>query len=431
MHDLDLFAGPGGWDVAAQNLGFHPIGIEIEKTACMTRAAAGHLTIRASVAEYPPEVFKPTRGLIASPPCQAFSVAGKRLGLEDVRGELVFQVVRWADVLRPQWIACEQVEQVLPIWKAFAEEFRRWGYHVWYGILNAADFGVPQTRKRAILMASQERFSAPKPTHSRNPSDDLFGEIKPWVTMAEALGWGITNRPAGTVASTTERGGPHGLDGGQGGRGVYDRARANGAWIDTRRGSSSEAVDPADGPAPTVTGRTANNWVLREDEKPEEKKYRLNTGRDWKDGGSREDAQEIPCDEEPAPAVTAKSGGQWQLRGGMWSRHNRPFDPESEPAPVVAFGHDASGWAWERPATTVVGNFRPDVVAAPGYRTDPAEPRQNAEGSIKVTIEELTILQSFPVDYPWQGSKTRIHQQIGNAIPPRLAEAILRELVTE
>jgi site-specific DNA-cytosine methylase len=61
-------------------------------------------------------------------------------------------------------------------------------------------------------------------------------------------------------------------------------------------------------------------------------------------------------------------------------------------------------------------------------RADQLE-RRNSHGAVRVTEQEAAILQGFPPDYPFQGSRTKRFEQIGNAIPPPLALAILREVV--
>jgi hypothetical protein len=78
---LDLFAGPGGWSTGLRALGLHDIGVEWDAAACATRAAEGHLTIHGDVSVVPTAPFRGrTHLLLASPPCQSFSVAGKRQG---------------------------------------------------------------------------------------------------------------------------------------------------------------------------------------------------------------------------------------------------------------------------------------------------------------------------------------------------------------
>lgn len=103
---------------------------------------------------------------------------------------LVLEPARWAHDLRPEWVALEQVPAVLPLWEELARGLRLLGYSVWTGILNSADFGVPQTRRRAFLMASRVRqIHPPEPTHAKDPTPTLFGTPEKWVSMAEALGW--------------------------------------------------------------------------------------------------------------------------------------------------------------------------------------------------------------------------------------------------
>lgn len=304
---VDLFAGPGGWDLAARDLGLNVVGIELDANACATRAAAGLPTIRADVAALPPDRFAGVVGLIASPPCPDFSKGGRRAGLNGETGALVWQVRRWATALRPRWVACEQVPEVLPIWRLLAAELGEAGYSTWAGVLDAAAYGVPQHRERAILVASLDRSATPPPpTHGPDAGPSLFGEVAPYVVMADALGW------------------------------------------------------PPGGPAA--------GWVL-------------NTGRAWKKGGTRDDAQSITLD---------------------------------RPAPTVAT--IATQWAWRRPARTITG-----TVGGVGGAVDAA-----GQTHINLTIEEATILQGFPPGYPWAGRTAKERwQQVGNAIPPPLAARIL------
>jgi DNA (cytosine-5)-methyltransferase 1 len=187
---VDPFAGPGGWSEGLRMLGLSDIGIEWDAAACATRAAAGHLTIRADVATYPPERFAGAEGAIFSPPCPDFSVAGKRAGRAGTSGHLIDTVPVWVEAIRPRWVACEQVPPCLPIWQEHAARYRQLGYSTWCGILNAADYGAGQTRRRAFLLASLDRVAQPPvPTHTFGPGPTLFGSLSPWLTMARALCW--------------------------------------------------------------------------------------------------------------------------------------------------------------------------------------------------------------------------------------------------
>jgi DNA (cytosine-5)-methyltransferase 1 len=226
---VDLFSGPRGWSEGLRFLGLTDVGLELDTSACRTAQAAGHTTIQCDVTQYPTAPFKGRiKGKISSPVCTPFSMAGKQDGIGDLpllhqavhdlahgrdtraaireacrdsKSVLAAEPMRWLYDLRPEWACMEQVPAVLPLWQQYAGIIRGWGYSAWCGVLNAADYGVPQNRRRAILIVSRERaVTAPEPTHARNPADDLFGDrLLPWVTMAEALGWGYTQRPAPTI----------------------------------------------------------------------------------------------------------------------------------------------------------------------------------------------------------------------------------------
>lgn len=151
---VDLFAGPGGWDQGLRQAGYTGplVGIEHDRSACLTAAKAGHWRIQADVAAYPTSPFvRRTRGVIASPPCPSFSTAGSGKGKDDVpnvlrliadfaagripgdyewadeRSALTAQPMRWVKALQPRWIALEQVPPVLPIWQYVAEILRGGG----------------------------------------------------------------------------------------------------------------------------------------------------------------------------------------------------------------------------------------------------------------------------------------------------------------
>ncbi|WP_435217419.1 DNA cytosine methyltransferase [Streptomyces sp. bgisy034] len=385
---LDLFAGPGGWSHALAVLGVRDIGLEWDEWACKTRAAQGQLTIRTDVAMYPVGPFLgKTTGFIASPPCQAWSMAGKRLGLldqplvhqavadlatgrdtrehllaacRDARSLLAAEPMRYLHALnqhgQPEWVAMEEVPDVLPLWRQYAAILRTWGYSVWTGILNAADYGVPQTRRRAILIASRTRTAEPPPpTHAKAAEpESLFGPGRQkWVSMAEALGWGATDRPVPTVcAGGGPGGGPEPFPSGS--RKTLTDARDRGTWKpqSTRQGASQKR--PA--AAPTCAGE-APRW-------------------------------------------------SWSLRSN--NQANATVRRADEPAGTLFFGHRANECVW---------------VADPAPSGTDEE--RTAPESIRITAQEAGLLQTFPADYRWAGNKGQQFSQIGNAVPPRLAAHLL------
>lgn len=416
MSAIDLFAGAGGWDLAARQLGIEPLGIELDQDACATRDAAGFRTLQADVAALDPADFGPCELSVGSPPCPTFSRAGKGDGIADMplvyeaakmvaaetfrpgllswrdtRSELVVEPLRWALALRPTYLAWEQVPDVLPFWKFCASILRERGWSVWAGLLHAECWGVPQTRTRAILMASRNGpVEPPKPTHQHYVKGEpqrleatLDGEVLPWVSIAGALGWEQEiDRPAPTVtAGGTASGGPE-VFGSQGRKAIH-------AAMTFRRGSQENATErTAAEPAPTLAfGHDAarTEWTYN----------------------------------RPSPTITTTRRSDQGIIVGRQL-------PDGE-------GRNVGGWNWkewggegptpaERPATTVAGDPR---LTSPNHHNH----GEQSGNAIRVTLEEAAVLQSFPADFPFQGSKSARFTQVGNAIPPLLALAILSKLV--
>ena len=278
---IDLCAGAGGWSIAAHELGITTLGIEIDADACATRQKAGLPTVQGDVTKLPLGPFSWPTGMIGSPPCPSFSRAGNIRGqddalctaaleritaegpeadIEELRSAcvseasmVVVEPLRWALAIRPDWITLEQVPPVLALWERTGVVLEEHGYFVWTGILNAADFGTPQLRKRAILIASRlAPVVPPSPSHAKDGKDGLT----PWVPMSDAVGWGFTKRPAPTLPATS-KGGPRVLDGGSGARQTVLNAIARGEWkdfTDGRQVSRTGAVRASEAEAGLLQG---------------------------------------------------------------------------------------------------------------------------------------------------------------------------------
>ncbi|TYQ10323.1 UNVERIFIED_ORG: DNA (cytosine-5)-methyltransferase 1 [Gordonia westfalica J30] len=116
---------------------------------------------------------------------------------EDERTGLVLEPMRWIlEALRAdapfEAIVLEQVPAVLPVWAAFQEVLEKYGYGVDHGVLRTEEFGVPQTRRRAVLIArlDDENVRLPQPTHQAYrkgvPRQNML-DLAPWVSMADVV----------------------------------------------------------------------------------------------------------------------------------------------------------------------------------------------------------------------------------------------------
>jgi DNA (cytosine-5)-methyltransferase 1 len=263
---VDLFSGIGGWEIALRERGLDAVGYEFSKHACATRRAAGLHTVEGDLtkAEVPEGG---AAGIVGSPPCQAFSQATFGAGVEDPRGALVFEVLRWVGP-NTRFVVLENVRGARLAFTAIADRLEALGFSTLVEVVDASHYGLPQARKRCLLMASRDVV-------------------------------------------------------------------------------------------PTL------------------------------------------------PATTA------------WSYGARTM------AQALSWRQDLPDWCRHRASTTIVGSFRPEVIAAPGWRVKGDAPRQDTPDSPVCSIPERLILQGFPPDWPVQGPKTARGLQVGNAIPPTLARVAL------
>jgi DNA (cytosine-5)-methyltransferase 1 len=218
---ISLFAGAGGLDIGIKRAGFDvKLAVEIEPTYCETlQTNFPYLMVKqGNVMDYSRERIYEEAGLsdgdeidlfIGGSPCQSFSTAGKRQAFEDQRGQAMLKFADLVQEVQPKVFLLENVRGLLssalkhvPLTErgkrplepdeqqgsAFRHILEHFGnYEVSVKLLNAADYGVGQTRERVFIVGVRSdlntKFNFPEPTHNKNGTDGK----KTWRTIGEIL----------------------------------------------------------------------------------------------------------------------------------------------------------------------------------------------------------------------------------------------------
>ena len=203
---IDLFCGCGGLSKGLQFAGVEILaGVDIEPNYLSTFSHnfPNAKSIQANLEIISPEALMQTVGinqgeidlLVGGPPCQGFSknVPRKNRFLEDSKNKLIQVFLTYCEVLKLGFIILENVAEMKNGFdKAYTDEIlsrlEHAKYNVTYMVLNAADYGVPQRRRRAFFIANKEnvKFKPPIPTHSKNTTG-LF-TLPEYVNVWEAIG---------------------------------------------------------------------------------------------------------------------------------------------------------------------------------------------------------------------------------------------------
>lgn len=383
--DLAFDADPNACDSYEANLGHRPVQMDIRDLLRMAKAEL----IRWSSSNIDL--------LVADPPCTPWSRAGKRLGLEDER-DMLRITCELIDYLEPRaWMIAnvpglddsnhwESVVQ--PVIGGLASDGR---YCIDYVSLDAADFGVPQHRRRPFWFGRPKDSPCirwPEPTHGDASTLRLDGR-RPWVTCRQALG----HLPLEVL-----------------GRPVHVRNK-----------TSLHPCSQADAPGNTVSACQPGN------------------------GGAvlLAHARHPPCElNEPARAMCATDGGGATGRvlvlskGGavLLANEKHPPSRPDKPALTIPVSQPSNGgsvleWPWDRPATTITADER---IGPPGHHEQsflsaPVESQDNRPNAIVLSEKAAAILQGFPESWVFSGKTKKARWgQLGQAMPPPLAEAVAR-----
>lgn len=355
---IDLFAGCGGMTQGFVDAGFNPVmAVEWDRAAATTYAAnfdqRREHTICADIAEVSEDAVPQADVVVGGPPCQGFSSLGRQ-DADDPRNKLWTEYVRILHASGADTFVIENVDRFRR-----SGEFERLMYEVDHGdlsdfeiqvaVLNAADFGVPQRRRRTIIVGSRVGTpSMPAPSHGREPG--LFTE--PWNSVRDAFRY---------VRRTTRS--PDSLP---------DRATSS------------------------FDGECPGPFTMSE----------LHFGRN---------PRQLSLDRYD---VIPPGGGRHDL-----ARSRPDLLPQcwrDKPSGTV----DVMGRLnWDQPSVTVRTEFfKPEK----GRYLHPEWVRIGHPDNVNrvITHREAALLQGFPNDFVWCGTKTQIARQIGNAVPPGLARAI-------
>lgn len=441
---IDVCAGAGGLSLGLQRAGWDVLGVEHDADACATHRAQVGPCEHADIREWHPP--GPVEFVAGGVPCQPFSQAGQRLGTADPRGQLYLHLLRIAKEAEAKAIMLEMRGL---IYRGLAEvraEFERQGWITTWALLDAANFGVPQHRRRLFLVG----FRAPLPFQFPVPTHGPWGllGLDPWVTVREALGlsgsytagrlpgkgWqGMrcldVEAPSYTVGGTVQellapldRPAPCVSAGGT------ERGGGAEPFVNQRQREALQgALAALDRPAPCITageGRACGNLGARG-----------GSARPRKAGDTIGPA--LAALDRPAPCILASEGNPPSVALGR-VQEALALALLDRPAPAVTAreGKDGArgsrgGRARGRGAGEVVRQLasaglldRPSTTVDTTNGVSPAGNHERIRQAVRLSLPQLAALQAFPPGFVFQGNLTSQYRQVGNAVPPPLGEAM-------
>ncbi|WP_220388050.1 DNA cytosine methyltransferase [Ornithinimicrobium cerasi] len=363
---IDLFAGAGGMTVGFADEGFVPVlAVEWDRFAAATYAAnwgEDHI-IPGDITAVKRREIPRADLVIGGPPCQGFSNLGLK-ALDDPRNQLWREYMRFINTAKPKVFVIENVDRFSksPEFDMLVNEVDHGllrQYELSHGVLNAADYGVGQRRRRTIVIGSRVgKIELPAPTHARGGASGL----RPWRTVREVIGELATRLDSTELPASKT---------------VFFGEPMPGAF---------KGPDIHFGRNPRPFSLERYSYVPP--------------------GGGRFN---VPTELLPR-CWREKPTGTTDVMGRMrWDFPSHTIRTEFFKPEKGAYLHPQWVEARQQPGEK-------------GSRFIKGDPQLSVNRVI--THYEASLLQDFPHDYLWVGSKTAIAKQIGNAVPSGLARAI-------
>jgi len=387
---VSLFCGAGGMDLGFKQSGFDIIwanDFDEDATITYKNNLGDHVVLGDICQIESNEIPDNPDVIIGGFPCQGFSVANTKRNMDDERNFLYKEMLRIIKDKQPKIFVAENVKGLLSMEKGkvidmIVKDFEDLGYEVDYKVLNAADYGVPQTRQRVIIIGNRIGLKNifPKKTHELKSKDQQTlteDDLKPYITTEEAIGFlsdiKITNKDLFVD-----------------GREIHNHIASTN--VSDKFWGRKHDVNQADICDYLRGWRDASEWTTK---KIDEHFGYKHTAGHWfrKDNNSGS----IPNPDD-----------WWELKKIL--KFDDKYDKqvtELEEKEIV-YEQSLRITNWDRASDTITAT----------------SPEIHVNKKRRLSARECAILQTFPDDFIFHGSLSSMYRQIGNAVPVLLANKI-------
>ena len=386
---ISLFSGAGGMDLGFINSGFDIVwandffkeAVESYKNNIGDHIIFGDIT-KIKSDEMPDDIDLVIGGF----PCQGFSVANTKRSMKDERNFLYKEMLRVIKDKKPKFFVAENVKGILSmehgrVIEMIKKDFESLGYNVDARLLNAAEYGVPQARERVVIIGNRLGLENPYPKATHWVDSKKYSSkkgLKKPITVEQTIGF-LSNVPLSNNPITLDDGTI--IYNHMAATNVYDKFWGRKydvnqhdicdylkMWRD-KSGYTTKKVDDHFG-----YKYTAGHWFRKDN----------NSG-------------SIP-----------KPSDWWELKKilGFDNKYDKKVTTMVEKE--IKFEQSLRITNWDRPSDTITAT----------------SPEIHVNKERRLSARECAMLQTFPMDFKFEGSLNIIYRQIGNAVPVKLAEQI-------
>lgn len=390
---ISLFSGAGGMDIGFINSGFEIVwandffkeAVESYRNNIGDHIVYGDIT-KIKSSEMPDDIDLVIGGF----PCQGFSVANTKRSMKDERNFLYKEMLRVIKDKKPKFFVAENVKGILSmehgkVIEMIKKDFESIGYKVDARLLNAAEYGVPQARERVVIIGNRLGLDNPYPKATHWVDSKKYSSkkgLKKPITVKETIGF-LSNVPLSNNPVTLDDGMV--ICNHMAATNVYDKFWGRKynvnqhdicdylkMWRD-KSGYTTKKVDDHFG-----YKYTAGHWFRKDN----------NSG-------------SIP-----------KPSDWWELKKilGFDNKYDKKVTTMVEKE--IKFEQSLRITNWDRPSDTITAT----------------SPEIHVNKERRLSARECAMLQTFPMNYKFEGSLNIVYRQIGNAVPVKLAEQISKEI---